>query len=142
MRRAVAVLGWLTALLGWAAVAYDLFGPTYSVAGCDSSGACTSGTATLLQVGLTGTAAAFLAAVVVLFFGFGLGALALSAGWRQQGLTAITITLALLLLATVLSGLSVGYSFVPADLLAILTTVFAFRARPRGPAESGPAPTI
>ena len=78
----------------------------------------------------------------MLFFGFGLGALALSAGRRQLGLTAITITLALLLLATVLSGLSVGYSFVPADLLAILTSVFAFRARPRGPAESGPAPTI
>jgi hypothetical protein len=140
MRRAVAITGVLAAVAGWAAVVFDLFGPTYSGGSCNSADGCVEYTASLVQVGLTGTAALFLTAVALLFFGIGLGSLLAATQRKAVGVVLLAICVVALLAATLVSGFSVGASFLPADMLAIVTLVLAVtrRRRPTGPIPEEP----
>jgi hypothetical protein len=139
MRRATLVCTILAALIGWLALVYDLYGPTYSTGTCDINGHCSTGTASLVSVGLTPTALVFILSIAFLLL------LAVIASFliytnRRSGLALLIACLVVLLVATAISGFSIGYSFLPSDLLLILATVFATRRQHAPPVPPPSAP--
>ena len=138
MRVAALVCGIASALIGFFALTYDLYGPTYSYSTCSTSGtsSCTNGTASLVQAGLQPVTAVFIALVALLFLAVFVASWLVFLRRRQAGFFLIGIALALLALATVISGFSIGYSFLPSDLLALVVLILALRDR--GTATSPP----
>jgi hypothetical protein len=120
----------IAALIGWAAVAFDLYGPMYSQASCDSSGACTYRTGSLLEAGLSGRAALFMGLVVVILLGVAAGGVLVAAKHRVPGVLLLTVCGIVLLMATVISGLSIGPTLLPSDLVAIITLALALTVDP------------
>jgi hypothetical protein len=131
MRRAALACGIAAALIGWVALAYDLYGPTYSYATCTTSGtgpeACRTGTASLVQSGLQPITAVFIALVALLFLLVFIASLLLFLRHRLLALGTIGATLVLLAIATALSGFSIGYSFLPSDALALVVMILTLR---------------
>jgi hypothetical protein len=132
--RATLLCGLLALLSGALALIFDLFGPTYSTASCDTLGHCTTGSASLLQAGLQPVTAVFLIIVALLFLAVFLASLLVATSRASPAIIMLLVCLVLLLLATVLSGFSIGWSFLPADAFTVAALVFARqRPRPRPP---------
>ena len=133
MRRTALAFGLAAFVIGLGALAWDLYGPTYSysVCGIDSGGQgfCHSGTASLVQTGLTTTAAVFITIVGLLFAALATGSILAFFGRRTAGVTVLAVALGLLVPATLISGFSIGYSFLPSDALGVLALIFATRRR-------------
>ena len=131
VRRATLACGFLCFLVGLLALAYDLYGPTYSYSTCSSSStgpsSCASGTSSLVQTGLTETAAIFIAFVALVFLAVFVASLLVYLHRPIAGLLALGVALFLLAVSTFISGFSIGYSFLPSDLFAILALIFALR---------------
>lgn len=134
MRRLPIALGISSALLGFLALAYDLYGPTYSGSSCSSSGigpaSCTTTSASLVQVGLSPTTVWFLASLGALFLVVFAASFLLYLHHRTGALLLFALSLFALLVATLLTGFSIGYSFLPSDLVLLLALVFALRTPP------------
>ena len=117
--------GVATGVLGLGAVVWDLVGPTYTLGSSEETG-----TASLLQVGLSGETAIFLAGVAVLSVAVAAGAL-LHVRRRPRGVVGALWVCALLLgLASVIGALSVGATLLPASLAALLAALMASLNRP------------
>lgn len=122
------VLAGAALLAGWGALAFTVFGPTYSTTSStlSSDGSLTQtsvGQATLLEVGLTPLTAFFLALFALCYLAVFIGALA-HARERTHARALMVAGLAPLLTIGLISfGLALA---LPATALALFATAFAF----------------
>ena len=116
----------LAAVAGWTAVGFGLLELQPSAAGCDLAAGCSNQTGSPLNSQST-AAIPFGVGVAIVWAGVALGALL----WYRRkatGLTTLAGSLVVLLVATYLSGLSIGILFIPADLLGIASLVLLVMA--------------
>ena len=128
------VLAGLALLLGWLALAFTVFGPTYSTASTtiDANGITTSstGSASLLETGLNPIAALFLSLFAACYLAVFLGAVAVDRGRAGGRWAMMAACMPLLTLGAISMGLVLA---LPATLLAATATVLAFRTPERKP---------
>ncbi|HEX7265279.1 MAG TPA: hypothetical protein VF383_13980 [Candidatus Dormibacteraeota bacterium] len=139
MKRAAAVLGILAAISGLAAILFVLFGPTYSTGTCDSNGVCTTGTASLIQVGLAPVTAMFFAFMVMLLVAVACAGLLVATGRTLAGLVILIVGFVFLVGATV-GTFAFGPAIVPTDLLTFAAVIAAARASRKPSSRAGVTP--
>lgn len=133
-RRIVALLATASAILGWVALAYTVWGPSYQGIRItiDGTGQRSEQTysASLLEVGLDPRAAAVLIALTLSFATLTIGALA----HVTKGRLGRWLMLASLVVPLAVGSLSFGFAgIVPAAILAVAATRLAFLAPPAQP---------
>src|SRR5207253_9185633 len=94
---------------------------------CDLGAGCSSQTGSLMD-SQESAAIPFGVAVAIVWAGVALGAILLWYRRRATGLTTLAGSLVVLLVATYLSGLSIGILFVPADVLGVASLVLLLSA--------------
>src|SRR3981081_4814923 len=100
MKRAPAGLGRLWAIRCVASILFVLFGPTYSTATCDSNGRCTTGTASLVQVGLAPETAVFFAFIIMVLIAVAIAGVLVATGRTLAGLVILILGFVILVGAT------------------------------------------
>lgn len=139
MKRSAAALGILAAVSGLAAIVFVLFGPTYSTGSCNTNGVCTTGTASLVQVGLAPEAAVFFAFIAIVLIAIAIAGVLVATGRTLAGLVILIVGFVILVGATV-GTFAFGPAIVPTDLLTFAAAIAAARASRKPNAEAGVAP--
>ena len=132
IRKLEAACGLGAALVGCLVLACTLFGPIYSFQSCSgyvtessSTSSCQTGTANLLQVGISPVTIVALSILLLGLIGVAVGAVLYSrtggSGWRIMLWVA---TFALVIL-TFLTGFSIGLLLVPSTLLALFASALS-----------------
>jgi hypothetical protein len=139
MKRAAAVLGILAAVCGLAAILFVLFGPTYSTGSCNSNGVCTTGTASLVQVGLAPETAGFLAFITIVLITVAIGGVLVATSRTLAGLVVLIVGFVILVGATV-GTFALGPAIIPTDVLTLAAVIAAARAsrKPKSLADIAP----
>jgi hypothetical protein len=136
IRKLEAACGLVAALVGCLVLAFTLFGLSYSFQSCSGNGtdasnmsSCQTGTANLLQVGIQP-----ITLVALCIFLLGLIGVAVSAvvhsrtggsGWR----IVLWVSTAVIVILTLLTGLSIGLFLLPSTLFALLASALSLGAR-------------
>jgi hypothetical protein len=139
MKRSAAVLTILAAISGLAAILFVLFGPTYSTSTCNSNGVCTTGTASLVQVGLAPETAVFFAFIVMVLIAVASAGVLVASGRTLAGLVILIVGFVILVGATV-GTFAFGPAIVPTDLLTFAAVIAAARASRKPRSQAGAAP--
>lgn len=138
-RRIELISGLAAGAIGLAALAYALFGPTYSYERIelrsDGTTSTTSGSASLLQTqALQPITIVVFVVMALLVAGIAAGAyLHGRRGWRA-GRMLLGVSTALLGFGVVITGFSIGSFLLPSMLLGLLATAMADRVHRREPA--------
>lgn len=140
--RIESVTALVASALGVAAVLFVLWGPLYSLesSGFSSDGTVTSttGTASLLQVGLDPVTAVVLAVALLASLGIGLGGVVHARTGAGLGRGLVAASVVALLVVAILGALSIGIFLLPS--LALGFVALAAGARPHPPIEAWPHP--
>jgi hypothetical protein len=139
MKRSAAVLGILAAITGLAAILFVLFGPTYSTGTCNSNGACTTGTASLVEVGLAPETGVFFAFIAMVLVAVACGGVLVATGSTLAGLVILIVGFVILVGAT-FGTFAFGPAIVPVDLLTLAAVIAAARASRKPKSQAGVAP--
>ncbi len=139
MKRGAASLGILAAMSGLAAILFVLFGPTYSTGTCNSNGVCTTGTASLVQVGLAPETVVFFAFIVMVLIAVAIAGVLVATDRTLPGLVILIIGFVILVGATV-GTFAFGPAIVPTDLLTFAAVIAAARAGRQPRSQAGAAP--
>lgn len=128
-----ALLAGLALVLGWGALLFTVFGSTYGTAssGVDGNGVVieSSGSASLMEVGLSPTTIFFLALFALAYLAVFGGAIAATRGRARARWLMVVGLVPLLGLGAISMGLVLA---LPATALALAATVMAFTRRPAG----------
>ena len=133
LRRFEAACGLVAALVGCLVLAFTLFGPTYSFQSCSGNGStissCQTGTANLLQVGIQPITLVALCILLLGLIGVAVSAVVHSrtggSGWR----IVLWVATAVIVILTLLTGLSIGLFLLPSTLFALLASALSLGAR-------------
>lgn len=131
-----AVTGLLAGVLGLAALALFIFGPSYATETSYTRGDGTTGTIhgtmSALQMGLDPLAAVFLAVLAACSISVAAGAYLYGRAGTRGPLILLRTCAGLLVLGVVLGIASIGIPLLPSAVLAVIAATTAGRTRPRG----------
>lgn len=133
------MLGILAAITGLAPILFVLFGPTYSTGGCDTNGVCTTGTASLVQVGLAPETAVFFAFIAIVLIAVACAGVLVATGRTLAGMVILIVGFVILVGAT-FGTFAFGPAIVPVDLLTLAAVIAAARASRKPKSQAGVAP--
>jgi hypothetical protein len=140
--RIESVAALVASVMGVAAVLFVLWGPLYSLesSGLSSDGTVTSttGTASLLQVGLDPVTAVVLAVALLASLGIGLGGVVHARTGATLGRGLVAASTVALLVVAILGALSIGIFLLPS--LALGFVALAAGTIPTSPAAPWPHP--